>query len=585
MRGRGARRPAVTVDVVRRGRRRRCPGTRPTWSSAQCYAAFDDARASRRSGLTLRCTNRIPHGRGLGSSAAAVVAGRAGRPRPRRRRDDSATPALAVATALEGHPDNAAAALLGGLTDRLDDGARRRAPCASSRRLGCAPSSWCPTRARRPRPRAGCCRRPSRTPTRRTPPVGLRCSWRRSPAGPTCCSPRPRTGCTRHYRAPAMPATAALVARLRAAGLAAVVSGAGPERARAPDGAAPSGAGAASRLRGTASGPGLDAALAAPAAPPVTRAPSRRRDPATFAAAGTAPAPMVLRSTSHQTPPTSRVAGCSATTPRSARCPRHVADDDVADTRAISPLRRPSRPRRSTGGGRHEPVDAAPVSTTQNDRGRAAHRTLVDEEGPVSVRQHRSSSTPPLGQRPTDSPADDGQRGQAPASSPPQGHRPVRHGARRAAGPRVRARDQRHGADAQGPADRGHQGAPGRRRRRARRPRPARRPTADADDRHRRAARVDRVGAGREPTPTGRRARPQRRTADPQPAPTSSRPRPTGGGTGTAERARPPAATGTASERGRPAGPPAATASSEPGRPPAGDRQQGDRQQADRPAG
>ena len=72
----------------------------------------------RRPALVLRCTNRIPHGRGLGSSAAAIVAGVLiardlvddGRERL------GETDALAVAAELEGHPDNVAACLLGGLT-------------------------------------------------------------------------------------------------------------------------------------------------------------------------------------------------------------------------------------------------------------------------------------------------------------------------------------------------------------------------------------------------------------------------------------------------------------------------------------
>src|ERR1700753_3199843 len=36
--------------------------------------AFDDLDVPQPAGLLLRCVNRIPHGRGLGSSAAAIVA-------------------------------------------------------------------------------------------------------------------------------------------------------------------------------------------------------------------------------------------------------------------------------------------------------------------------------------------------------------------------------------------------------------------------------------------------------------------------------------------------------------------------------
>lgn len=81
-------------------------------------ATLDALGAPQPAGLLLRCRNRIPHARGLGSSAAAVVAGvaagyelagveldgaqRAGR-------------ALHLAASFEGHADNAAASLLGGL--------------------------------------------------------------------------------------------------------------------------------------------------------------------------------------------------------------------------------------------------------------------------------------------------------------------------------------------------------------------------------------------------------------------------------------------------------------------------------------
>ncbi len=66
-------------------------------------------------GVALTCVNRVPAARGLGSSAAAwvggLVAGNAllGRPLSREA-------LLALAARAEGHPDNVAAALMGGLT-------------------------------------------------------------------------------------------------------------------------------------------------------------------------------------------------------------------------------------------------------------------------------------------------------------------------------------------------------------------------------------------------------------------------------------------------------------------------------------
>ena len=69
-------------------------------------------------GLYLRCINRSPHGRGLGSSAAAisaaVVAARALAGTQGTRMDDQG--ALELASSLEGHPDNVAACLYGGFT-------------------------------------------------------------------------------------------------------------------------------------------------------------------------------------------------------------------------------------------------------------------------------------------------------------------------------------------------------------------------------------------------------------------------------------------------------------------------------------
>jgi homoserine kinase len=66
-------------------------------------------------GVALRCTNRIPPARGLGSSAAAWVGGLvAGNALAGGALTRDAL--LSLATRAEGHPDNVAAALFGGLT-------------------------------------------------------------------------------------------------------------------------------------------------------------------------------------------------------------------------------------------------------------------------------------------------------------------------------------------------------------------------------------------------------------------------------------------------------------------------------------
>ena len=83
-----------------------------------------DRMGGRPRGLEVRCLNRIPHGRGLGSSAAAIVGGlaaaRALTVGGDEQFDDERL--LALATEMEGHPDNVAAALHGGFTVAWTDG-------------------------------------------------------------------------------------------------------------------------------------------------------------------------------------------------------------------------------------------------------------------------------------------------------------------------------------------------------------------------------------------------------------------------------------------------------------------------------
>lgn len=80
--------------------------------------------------LALHGTNRIPLDRGLGSSAAAAVAGvtLAYRLLDLDDLDSFATTALWLAAEIEGHPDNAAAAALGGLTIVAADDVERLDP-------------------------------------------------------------------------------------------------------------------------------------------------------------------------------------------------------------------------------------------------------------------------------------------------------------------------------------------------------------------------------------------------------------------------------------------------------------------------
>ena len=86
-------------------------------------AAFD-VLGEQPAGLRLTCDNTIPHARGLGSSSAAIVGGivlaRALVDGGDARLDDAA--AYQLASDLEGHPDNVAAAMFGGFTIAWLDG-------------------------------------------------------------------------------------------------------------------------------------------------------------------------------------------------------------------------------------------------------------------------------------------------------------------------------------------------------------------------------------------------------------------------------------------------------------------------------
>jgi homoserine kinase len=172
------------------------------------------------------CTNRVPHARGLGSSAAATVAGvLSGRALAGAEPDEEE--ALALATAIEGHPDNAAAALMGGLTiawtDRGGAHAARMEPSPEVGVVVLVPEAGLSTAtARGVLPAA-------------VPHADAAHSAGRAALLVEALTRRPdlllaatEDRLHQDYRAGAMPATAALVSRLRAAGVAAAVSGAGP---------------------------------------------------------------------------------------------------------------------------------------------------------------------------------------------------------------------------------------------------------------------------------------------------------------------------------------------------------------------
>jgi homoserine kinase len=191
-------------------------------------AAFDVLGGQPR-GLEVVCANRIPHGRGLGSSSAAICAGitaaRAVTIGGQERLDDAAL--LALAGELEGHPDNVAACLLGGFTIAWTEDERARAvrldPSSALVPVVFVPGTPVLTETARgllPRtvPHADAAVNAGRS-------ALLVEALTRSPE---LLFPATEDRLHQDYRAPAMPASAALVGALRAEGVAAVVSGAGP---------------------------------------------------------------------------------------------------------------------------------------------------------------------------------------------------------------------------------------------------------------------------------------------------------------------------------------------------------------------
>lgn len=103
----------VTVEVTGQG-----AGKLPTDETHLIAKTIIDACkafGTEVTGLHVECKNAIPQGRGLGSSAAAIVAGLvlASKLTYARASEDEL---LQMANAIEGHPDNVAACLLGAMT-------------------------------------------------------------------------------------------------------------------------------------------------------------------------------------------------------------------------------------------------------------------------------------------------------------------------------------------------------------------------------------------------------------------------------------------------------------------------------------
>lgn len=179
--------------------------------------------------IRLVCTNAVPHGRGLGSSSAAIVAGvclaRGLVAGGSLLMDDDSV--FALAADIEGHPDNVAPAFYGGLTVAWAADGRFRAtslgvdPRVSA--VAFVPPDAVETKAARALlpdvvPHADAAANVGRA-------ALLVSALERQPELLLVAT---EDRLHQHYREPAMPGTLGLVRSLRADGLPAVVSGAGP---------------------------------------------------------------------------------------------------------------------------------------------------------------------------------------------------------------------------------------------------------------------------------------------------------------------------------------------------------------------
>nr|WP_179756989.1 homoserine kinase [Kineococcus aurantiacus] len=191
-------------------------------------------------GLDLLCRNVIPHGRGLGSSASAIVAGLAAARAlllaagvVTETEQDTRARVLLEASRREGHPDNAAPAVHGGFTIAWTRGEDPTHPDAvrsvrldvhpDVRAVVCVPAEELATsRARALLPATV----PHGDAALTAGRAGL--LVHALTADPSLLLDATEERLHQAQRAPAMPRSAQLLEALREAGLAAVVSGAGP---------------------------------------------------------------------------------------------------------------------------------------------------------------------------------------------------------------------------------------------------------------------------------------------------------------------------------------------------------------------
>lgn len=191
---------------------------------AYAYEAF----GRRAPGLRIQAKNVIPHGRGLGSSGAAVVSGiLAAKGLLEGEVVMTDADLLRLATEMEGHPDNVAPALFGGLTIAWTEPSgpnhKKLLVHRGVKPLVFVPDFTMSTELARSLQPASVPREDAVFNVSRSALLVAALTQ-----SPELLLSATEDKLHQDYRAEAMPATIALVQALRAAGFAAVVSGAGP---------------------------------------------------------------------------------------------------------------------------------------------------------------------------------------------------------------------------------------------------------------------------------------------------------------------------------------------------------------------
>ncbi|MET0188295.1 MAG: homoserine kinase [Pseudonocardia sediminis] len=207
----------------------------------QAFELFGDAPA----GIRLRCTNAVPHSRGLGSSAAAAVAGAvAAAVLTGRDIEDEHEALLQLSAAMEGHADNAAASLMGGFVLAWETSGQARRFHAEKLDVhpDIHPVAFVAGTESATKTTRGLL--PEQVPLHDAAFTGSRTALAvlAMTARPDLLMPATEDRLHQPYRRPAYPSSLELVESLRAHGVPAAISGAGPTvLALTADGTVPDG--------------------------------------------------------------------------------------------------------------------------------------------------------------------------------------------------------------------------------------------------------------------------------------------------------------------------------------------------------